>query len=552
MDYREFLENEKEFRFGQLLTEQAHPLTADLSEDVAGETLRGIEQLQSVDGDLLAKAEEVFASPAWSALVEDLLTVLQAGGRVYFTGCGSTGRLSIILEALWRKKLMAMAGVAGHSSILDRAQGQVVSVMAGGDFALIKGVENFEDYETFGIRQISEMGLGGGDMVVAITEGGETSFVIGTATAGAQVGAKTWFVYNNPDDVLYFQRSRKVLSDGRIRKLNLTTGPMAITGSTRMQATSMEMLAVGAALERAFGAMFADELAGRETPPLDYVTQFAELMDHLRSPQMRAQLVEWVDLEAGIYANGGQVTYYADRAALDILSDTTERSPTFEIPPFRQIGNSAGDPPWASLVTPAEPNALAWPRLLGRNVRPVEWPAETYAELLGDRYIPGWAPDIGQEAILRFELGCEGLRHRSMTENDALIVLGYEDEALTAPASAAGRKLSLAFPCRMGPLGLLSHLSTKLILNTVSTAAMAKLGRVRGNFMVYVVPTNKKLIDRASRYIAKLSGASYETACQALFAVMERLAEPLRAGKSVPPPVLEAVRHLSEKSAADS
>jgi len=189
MDYREFLENEKEFRFGQLLTEQAHPLTAKLSEDVAGDTRLGIEQLQSVDGDLPAKAEEVFASPAFSALVEDLLIVLKVGGRVYFTGCGSTGRLSIILEALWRKKLRAMAGVAGDSPILERAQGKVVSVMAGGDFALIKAVENFEDYESFGVRQIRQMGPGGGDMVVAITEGGETSFVIGTATAGAQVGA---------------------------------------------------------------------------------------------------------------------------------------------------------------------------------------------------------------------------------------------------------------------------------------------------------------------------------------------------------------------------
>ena len=43
---------------------------------------------------------------------------------------------------------------------------------------------------------------GAGDVVFAITEGGETSFVIGTAWEGVEAGAKVYFVYNNPDDIL--------------------------------------------------------------------------------------------------------------------------------------------------------------------------------------------------------------------------------------------------------------------------------------------------------------------------------------------------------------
>jgi len=67
---------------------------------------------------------------------------------------------------------------------------------------------------------------------------GNFSFVIGTAWKGVEVGAKVYFVYNNPDDVLcrHVERSREVIQDPRIEKVNLTTGPMAITGSTRMQA----------------------------------------------------------------------------------------------------------------------------------------------------------------------------------------------------------------------------------------------------------------------------------------------------------------------------
>src|SRR5204863_4786736 len=120
-------------------------------------------------------------------------------------------------------------------------ENRTFSVMAGGDFALIKSVEGFEDFAAFGKKQIGDLGVCARDVVFAITEGGETSFVIGTAWKGVEVGAKVYFVYNNPDHVLcqHVQRSREIIQEPRIEKINLTTGPMAITGSTRMQATTI-------------------------------------------------------------------------------------------------------------------------------------------------------------------------------------------------------------------------------------------------------------------------------------------------------------------------
>ena len=132
--------------------------------------------------------------------------------------------------------------------------------MAGGDYALIKSVEGFEDFAPFGRKQISDLGLASGDTVFAITEGGETSFVIGTAWQGVDAGARVFFVYNNPDDVLraHVRRSREVIDDPRIEKVNLTTGPMAVTGSTRMQATSIELLAMLTVLEMVLQASCSD------------------------------------------------------------------------------------------------------------------------------------------------------------------------------------------------------------------------------------------------------------------------------------------------------
>jgi len=58
--------------------------------------------------------------------------------------------------------------------------------------------------------------------------------------------------------------------------------------------------------------------------------------------------------------------------------------------------------------------------------------------------------------------------------------------------------------------------ATKLILNTLSTGVMVRLGRVKGNQMVYMRPTNKKLADRAVRIIMTQTGKSYDESKAAL------------------------------------
>jgi len=97
-------------------------------------------------------------------------------------------------------------------------------------------------------------------VVFAITEGGETSFVIGTAWEGVDSGAKVYFVYNNPDDILcrHVERSREIIKDSRIEKINLTTGHMAIAGSTRMQATSIQLCVLMTILEMVVRELVSD------------------------------------------------------------------------------------------------------------------------------------------------------------------------------------------------------------------------------------------------------------------------------------------------------
>ena len=102
------------------------------------------------------------------------------------------------------------------------------------------------------------------------------------------------------------------------------------------------------------------------------------------------------------------------------------------------------------------------------------------------------------------------------------------------------------FPCDLAesPLQLWHHLAVKLILNTLSTATMVRMDRVIGNAMVWLSPSNKKLIDRGSRLITQQTGCSYEQACIALHEAMEEVESGQRQGKEVPSPVALAIEQL--------
>jgi N-acetylmuramic acid 6-phosphate etherase len=94
----------------------------------------------------------------------------------------------------------------------------------------------------------------------------------------------------------------------------------------------------------------------------------------------------------------------------------------------------------------------------------------------------------------------------------------------------------------------------KLLLNALSTCTMVRLGRVMGNYMIYVVPSNLKLIDRATRYIQKLAGLEYEAANRLLFEVIEYVEPRMKADQAYPPVVGMAVyrsRHGVDNARAE-
>jgi N-acetylmuramic acid 6-phosphate (MurNAc-6-P) etherase len=85
------------------------------------------------------------------------------------------------------------------------------------------------------------------------------------------------------------------------------------------------------------------------------------------------------------------------------------------------------------------------------------------------------------------------------------------------------------------------RVAAKLVMNALSTCTMVRLGRVMGNTMVWVVPSNLKLIDRATRYVSKLTNLSYEAANGLLFEIIEHVGPRMKSDQAYPPVVGMAV-----------
>ena len=525
-----FIEHEKQFHLGFLPTEQSSPLTRNMDKEFAASVNGGVRNLQSVDRNVEAMAKKIFASNEYRKLVDAGEKVIRSGGRIVFSGCGATGRLSILLESMWRK-------CCDETPEAKPYYDQVFSIMTGGDFALVKSVEFFEDYQIFGRRQVQELEMNERDMLVAITEGGETSSVLGTVFEALDRKCQVFLMFNNPADLLaeHLERSRKAICDPRVCVLDLFCGPMALAGSTRMQATTSEQLIAGAALET-----IMCRLIGSTIP--DYAPAFEKLLDELENDANVHAMADYIVYETDIYKKKALVTYFADDYMLDIFTDTTERSPTFMLPPFRRNDDNVSPRPWAFVKNPGFSTVETWYRVMHRNLRCLDWQKADYRAMDCPDNICSNPPLISANDLLRFEIGNESPEDRTASGNDGAVLItvgngknpvldaafknltgNFAGQRHLAISRVVAGDFNIITDIEDSPLQLMWHMAVKLTLNTISTGSMAVMGRVTGNWMSWVNLSNKKLMDRGTRLVSEIGKVDYNTACIKIHEALEEL-----------------------------
>ena len=272
---------------------------------------------------------------------------------------------------------------------------------------------------------------------------------------------------------------------------------------------------------------------------VDYAAAFERLVDALSSGPALAGLAAAIELETGVYRAEGLVTYVCEEYLLDIISDTTERTPTFKLPPFRTIDDAISPPSWAFVKDPAHATRDAWDHMLRRQPRGIRWTRDDYLAMKGTERMIANPPALDIGEIYRYGIGNEPDESRRSAPASALIAVTvgrspskalrryleieggrYTSVALMAidapePADRVDAWTAIDLPLRIPrtPMNLFAHLAVKLVFNTLSTCTMGRMGRILGNWMIQVDATNKKLVDRATRIISQLGGIGYEEAC---------------------------------------
>ncbi len=241
-----------------------------------------------------------------------------------------------------------------------------------------------------------------------------------------EAGAKVYFVYNNPDEILceHVERSREVIQDARIEKINLTTGPMAITGSTRMQATSIQLCVMLTVLE-----MVARDLLGKDSVSVPQ-----------RISGQAGGNARGIEIAGGSCATGetrraGRIglsrrpqksIIFADNLGIDVLTDTTERSPTFCTPPFRKFDDTTAAESWAFLFLPEMETPFAWGNILKRQPRCVEWSETEVRALVGEEKFARTLETIRKISaaeLMRFKIGWNDIGSRPLRGGDGAIAV---------------------------------------------------------------------------------------------------------------------------------
>ena len=197
------------------ITEQENPNTANIDHVP---TLDALRLINSEDKLVAAAVEKVL--PDVATAVDEIVKRLQNGGRLFYIGTGTSGRLGV-LDA---SEIPPTYGVS-----YDLVQG----IIAGGYEALYRATEASEDNKEQGVEDLKARGVTEKDAVIGIAASGRTPYTIGAVQYAKSIGCFTACIVCNPESEITKAVDVAIVP---------IVGPEAITGSTRMKAGTAQKL----------------------------------------------------------------------------------------------------------------------------------------------------------------------------------------------------------------------------------------------------------------------------------------------------------------------
>lgn len=292
--------------YDNLTTEAVNASTASLDEMSAREIVAAMHEC---DMDVIRAMDA--AQPAIARAVDAAYAAVSGGGRVFYIGAGTSGRLGV-LDA---SECPPTFGVPSD---------MFVGIIAGGDGALRKSVENAEDDPAAGARALHDAGMHPKDLVVAISASGSAPYCLGALAAARQIGAVTAAIVCN---------SGSPMADSADIPIEIVTGAEVLSGSTRLKAgtatkLALNMISTGAMalMGKTYGNLMVDVRATNKklADRCVRIVMRATGADRLRAQQLIADASG--DLKRAIVMDLADVTADAARVALEASEGRVKRA----------------------------------------------------------------------------------------------------------------------------------------------------------------------------------------------------------------------------------
>ncbi|MEE9305925.1 MAG: N-acetylmuramic acid 6-phosphate etherase [Spirochaetia bacterium] len=199
----------------ELTTEQPNPNSFGIDAKSTKEILKIINHEDSKVPEAIGR--EI---PAIAQVIDLVVEHFKQGGRLFYIGAGTSGRLGV---------LDAAECPPTYGTPPEMVQG----IIAGGREALVRSIEGAEDIEADGVKAINDRGVNARDVLIGITASGHAPYVIGAIKRARELGA--------PAVALSCNKNSKTFQYADYR-LFIDVGPEIVTGSTRMKSGTAQKL----------------------------------------------------------------------------------------------------------------------------------------------------------------------------------------------------------------------------------------------------------------------------------------------------------------------
>ena len=209
-----------------LPTESVNPRTAAIDEAPTLEILKLINREDRLVAPAVARRLAEVAEA-----VEVVVSAVKGGGRVFYVGAGTSGRLGVL-------------DAAECPPTFGTPPDLIQAIMAGGRGAVFRAREGSEDNRTAGARAIGRKRVGPKDAVIGLAACRRTPFVVAALERARKTGARTVYVTCNPVGEASASSREQESAPGPVADVVIAVdvGPEAITGSTRMKSGTAEKL----------------------------------------------------------------------------------------------------------------------------------------------------------------------------------------------------------------------------------------------------------------------------------------------------------------------